>query len=206
MSTLLEYIETLKKPQKVRIKLACQCPDEAVDKLEKYLERYDAVEITAPQKLILQKQPLDFPHLDKAEIHIIDFTANLPVSLQLLHSDVARIMRTSEGNVVVRRPDDQREQENQDKKEEYKPRLSTTGEFHKEELPEQSADELYGDKYNTNLLKELKKLADERKQKLETPKVVDPDVPATEPQIGDGPGTNKKSPVRAFTSPTGKGK
>lgn len=206
MSTLLEYIETLKQQHKVRIKLACACPDEAMDKLEKYLEKYDAEQVSGPQKTILQRNPLDFPHLDKAEIYIIDFVANLPVSLQQLHSDVARILRTPEGNVVVRRPDDPREAEEQAKEAEYKPRLSTSAEFHKEEQPEKSADELYGDRYNTNLLKELKKLADERKTKLETPKVTDPDVPATEPELGDSASTNKKSPVRAFTSPTGKGK
>lgn len=206
MSTLLEYIETLKQQHKVRIKLACECPDEALDKLEKYLEKYDAEQISAPQKTILQRNPLDFPHLDKAEIYIIDFVANLPVSLQQLHSDVARILKTSEGNVVVRRPDDPREAEEQDKKSEYKTRLSTSPEYHKEEMPEKSGEELFGDKYNTNLLKELKKLADERKQKVDAPKVTDPDVPESEPVIGDNSSTNKKSPVRAFTSPTGKGK
>lgn len=205
MASLLEYFESVRKQHNIRIKLACGCSNEMLDKIERYLEKYDAEQISAPQKTILQKTPLDFPQLDKAEIHIIDFVANLPVSLQELHVNLARILRVPEGYVVVRNATDPRE--TQDPKidpENYKPRLSTDPDYLPEEKPEVGADELFGDKFNTSFLKELKKLADDRRKDM--PKIVDPDRPASEPIIGDGPGTNKKSPVRAFTAPTGKGK
>jgi hypothetical protein len=192
MSTLLEYIETIRKQHKIRIKLACGCSDEMLDKIERHLEKYDAEQISAPQKLILQKTPLDFPQLDKAEVHIIDFVANLPVSLQELHVNLARMLRVPEGYVVVRQTEDPRE--TQDPKitdAEYTPRLGS--DYDKSELSDVKAEELYGDKFNTSFLKELKKLSDDRRKDL--PKIVDPDRPAIEPEIGDSARTNKRSPV-----------
>ena len=192
MSTLLEYIETIRKQHKIRIKLACGCSDEMLDKIERHLEKYDAEQISAPQKLILQKTPLDFPQLDKAEVHIIDFVANLPVSIQELHVNLARMLRVPEGYVVVRQAEDPREtQDPEISDKEYTPRLGS--DYDKSELSDVKAEELYGDKFNTSFLKELKKLSDDRRKDL--PKIVDPDRPAIEPEIGDSARTNKRSPV-----------
>jgi len=213
MSTLLEYINSVKTQHKYRIKLACGCDDAIMDKIEKHLEKYDAEEISNPQKLILQRRPLDFPNLDMAEVHIVDFTANLPVSQDMLRAELSKILRVPEGMIVVRNALEPREQEAEHDEEAEKfmkdpkkleAKLGT--DYSKDEGSEVTAEETFGNKYNTNLLKELKKLADDRKKKLETPKVTDPDIPASEPEIGDSPRTNTKSTVRAFTSPTGKGK
>jgi hypothetical protein len=182
----------MRKQHKIRIKLACGCSNEMLDKIERHLEKYDAEQISAPQKLILQKTPLDFPQLDKAEVHIIDFVANLPVSIQELHVNLARMLRVPEGYVVVRQAEDPRE--TQDPKitdAEYTPRLGS--DYDKSELSDVKAEELYGDKFNTSFLKELKKLSDDRRKDL--PKIVDPDRPAIEPEIGDSARTNKRSPV-----------
>lgn len=198
MANLLEYIESVKKRYKCRIKLACGCSDEMLDKIERHLEKYDVENISTPQKTILQKRPLDFPQLDTAEVHIIDFVANLPISLQLLKVEIAELLRVSEGLVVVVNPDEPREtQDNPGKESPTEPLLT-------KELTATEQEELFGDKFNTNFLKELKAVSDERRKEL--PKIVDPDRPASEPLIGDTGDTNKVSPVRKFTAPTGKGK
>lgn len=214
MKTLLEYIETLQQKHDVRIKLACECSDELCDKIEKHLEKYDAEKITRPSKTILMSRPLDFPNLEMAEVYIIDFTAKLPVSPEMLKQELARLLNINEGLIVVRMANEPREEEAQHdeeaekskvKDEEYKAKIGT--DYDKREKSDVKADELYGDKYNTKFLKELKKLSDERKKEIKTPKVIkDPDVPASEPEFGDSKATNKKSPVRTFTAPTGKGK
>jgi hypothetical protein len=200
MATLLEYLESVKKQHKVRIKLACGCSNEVLDKIERHLEKYDVEQVTAPQKTILQKRPLDFPQLDQAEVYIIDFTANLPVSMQQLHSELASMLRVPEGLVVVRSPEDPRETQDDSGKTEVTEPLLTT------ELPATKQEETFGGAFNTNLLKELKAMSDKRKEDLKQTKVTDPDVPATEPEIGDSASTNKTSPVRKFTAPMGKGK
>ena len=146
MATLLEYLESVKKRYKCRIKLACGCSNEMLDKLERYLEKYDVESVSAPQKTILQKRPLDFPQLEMAEIYIVDFVANLPVSLQLLKTEVAELLRVSEGLVVVVNPEDPREtQDDLAKMERTEPLLTT-------EPAETTEQNSFGDKFNTTFL------------------------------------------------------
>lgn len=198
MATLFEYIEQLKTKQEIRIKIAVPIGDNEIDKIEKHLEKYDAERITAPHKLILQKRPLDFPDLESAEVQIIDFQAGLPVSNEVLKIEIAKLLNCVERYVVVRHANDPRETQDDTAKNSLqndkagKAKLGT--DYSKEEAnADKTPDELSGDKYNTNLLKELKKLADERRK--EQPKITDPDVPVSEPEIGDGTSTNKRSPV-----------
>jgi hypothetical protein len=203
MATLFEYIEQLRTKHEIRIKLACAVTDEQIDKIEKHLEKYDAERITAPHKLILQKRPLDFPDLESAEVQIIDFVAGLPVSNEVLKIEIAKLLDCVERYVVVRHADDPRETQddiakNALSKEDKKPITGT--DYDKSEENAVKPDEVFGDKYNTNLLKELKKVADDRRKDL--PKLADPDVPATEPEVGDGTGTQKTSPFTKITKPT----
>lgn len=203
MKTLFEYIETLQQKHDVRIKLACECSDDMSDKIEKHLEKYDAEKVSRPSKTILMRRPMDFPNLDMAEIYIIDFTALLPVSPEMLKQELASLLNISEGEIVVRMANEPRELEAEHDEESEKTSKDSTEakallgtEYSKEELAKEKADELFGDKYNSKFLKELKKLSDDRKKELKTPKIVkDPDVPASTPEIGDSTATNKKSPV-----------
>ncbi len=200
MKTLREYIETLQQKHDVRIKLACECSDEMCDRIEKHLEKYDAEKISRPSKTILMRRPLDFPNMDMAEVYIIDFTANLPVSPEMLKQELARLLSISEAEVVVRMANEPREveaendEEGEKFKDEKKPAILGT-DYSKEEAPGTKASDLFGDKYNSAFLKELKKLSDDRKKELKAPKIKDPDVPASSPEIGDNAATNKKSPV-----------
>ena len=199
MKTLFEYIEQLKDKQNIRIKLACECDDDMCDRIEKHLEKYDVESVSMPTKTILQRRPLDFPQLDMAEVYIIDFTANLPVSTEMLRQELVKLLDISEAHINVRRADEPREQEmeqhEEDKKskEEYKVKLGA--DYGKDEAPAEKASDLFGDKYNSAFLKELKKLSDARKKEQKAPKLKDPDVPASEPEIGDSKTTNKVSPI-----------
>jgi hypothetical protein len=140
--------------------------------------------------------------MDMAEVYIIDFTANLPVSTEMLKQELAKLLNVSEGEVVVRMANEPRELEAEHdeesekfkkKPEKLQAKLGT--DYTKEEAPEKKASELFGDKYNSAFLKELKKISDERKKETKAPKIKDPDVPASAPEIGDSAATNKKSPV-----------
>lgn len=203
MATLFEYIEQLKTKHEIRIKIAVPLTDEQIDKIEKHLEKYDAERITAPHKLILQKRPLDFPDLDSAEVQIIDFTAGLPVSNEVLKIEIAKLLNCTERYVVVRHSDDPRETQDDIAKNSLqddkagKAKLGT--DYEKDEAADKTADELSGDQYNTSLLKELKKLSDERRKNM--PKVTDPDVPVSEPEVGDQPGENTTSPLSKSSKP-----
>ncbi len=202
MKTLREYIETLQQKHDVRIKLACECSDEMCDRIEKHLEKYDAEKISRPSKTILMRRPLDFPNMEMAEVYIIDFTANLPVSPEMLKQELVRLLAISESEIVVRMANEPREVEAEHDEEgekflkEPKKLVAKLGtDYTKEEAPEVKADELFGNKYNSAFLKELKKLSDDRKKESKAPKIKDPDVPMSVPEIGDSAATNKKSPV-----------
>lgn len=202
MQTLREYIETLQTKHDVRIKLACECGDDMCDRIEKHLEKYDAEKISRPSKTILQRRPLDFPNMDMAEVYIIDFTANLPVSTEMLKQELTKLLNISEAEIVVRMANEPRELEAEHdeegdkfKKKPEKLQAKIGTDYSKEEASEKKASELFGDKYNSAFLKELKKLSDERKKETKAPKIKDPDVPASNPEIGDSAATNKKSPV-----------
>ena len=204
MATLFEYIEQLKTKHEIRVKIAVPLEDGQLDKIEKHLEKYDAERITAPHKLILQKRPLDFPDLESAEVQIIDFTAGLPVSNEVLKVEIAKLLNCTERYVVVRHATDPRETQDDVAKNALqndkagKAKLGT--DYDNSEKNDIKPEEAFGDTYNTNLLKELKKLSDERRK--ETPKIADPDVPATEPEVGDGAGTQKNSPLTKLVKPT----
>lgn len=198
MTTLLEYIEQMQTKHDIRIKFCCPVTDEMMDKIERHLQRYDAEKVSSPKKTILQTRPMDFPQVESAEIYIIDFVSNLPVSNEMLKQELARLLIVSEGEIVVRNQADpieieQEEEKFKDKDTEYKVKLGT--DYDKSEKSDVKPDELYGDKYNTKFLKELKKLSDERKKETKAPKLKDPDVPVSGPEIGDGKSTNTKSPV-----------
>jgi len=202
MPTLREYIESLQTKHDVRIKLACECSDEMCDKIEKHLEKYDAEKISHPSKTILMRRPLDFPNMDMAEVYIIDFTAKLPVSPEMLKQELAKLLNVSEAEVVVRMANEPREQEAEHdeegekvSKEPKKLEAKLGTDYSKDEAPEQKASDLFGDKYNSAFLKELKKLSDARKKEMKAPKLKDPDVPVSEPEIGDSKATNKVSPI-----------
>ena len=199
MPTLFEYIEQLKEKHEVRVKFACEVTDEMMDKIERHLQKYDAEKISSPSKTILQARPLDFPNLDMGEIYIIDFTSNLPVSKEMLHQELARLLDVSEGLIVVRGANDEREVEQEEDKvlkEPKKLEAKIGTDYSKDEASEQKASDLYGDKFNNSLLKELKKISDSKKKEVKTPKIAkDPDVPASAPEIGDSKATNKTSPV-----------
>jgi hypothetical protein len=202
MATLREYIEQLQQKHDIRIKIACEVSDEMMDKIERHLQKYDVQKVNAPNKTILQSRPLDFPNMDMAEVYIIDFTCQLPVSTEMLHQELARLLNMQEGLIVVRNANEPREVEAEHdeeaeklkkKPEKLEAKLGT--DYSKDEAAEQKADELYGDKFNTSFLKELKKISDTRRKELGQKKVTDPDIPATAPEIGDSKTTNKTSPV-----------
>jgi hypothetical protein len=202
MKTLLEYIESIQQKHEIRIKFCHELSDEDMDKVERHLEKYDAEKVSRPTKTILQSRPLDFPNIDMAEIYIIDFTANLPVSTEMLHQELAKLLNIPEGYVVVRNALEPREQEAEHdeegekfKKKPEKLEAKIGTDYSKDEAPEEKASDLYGDKYNSKFLKELKKISDDRKKETKAPKIKDPDIAVAEPEIGDSTRTNTKSPV-----------
>jgi len=101
MPTLLEYINQLQREHRYRIKMAFQPSERQLEVLERHMKKYDALEVGRPEKLMLQAQPMDFPHLGGHEIVIVDVVTRLPISMPVLQSELHGLMFVKDGMVKV---------------------------------------------------------------------------------------------------------
>jgi hypothetical protein len=154
MPTLLEYINQLQREHRYRIKMVFQPSESQLETVERHMKKYDALEVGRPEKLMLQAQPMDFPHHAGHEIVIMDVVTRLPVSMPTLESELRTLLFASEGALKVFGRDEPVEQ--QMEAEAKEPAEAITGtEYTSAEANAVSADESFGDKYTQNLLKDL---------------------------------------------------
>ena len=129
--------------------------------METALQKYDVKKLSAGKKTPIQEHPLDFPQLKNIQVNIFDLTTNYPVSAHALKEYVADYMRLSPAMVVVKKPGEPSEeyQADMNKTSEYKNMLNT---IEMGSASDVKAEEMFGDKANMSLLKELLKDRDER--------------------------------------------
>lgn len=179
MASLLEYFNHLSKDHEYRIKMVFEPSDEQLSCLEDHLKKYDVQKVGKVERIMLQSKPVDFADRVGYEIYVVDAVTKLPASLQVLSAELAELLKVSEADVKVRSKDEPAEQEAEDEDEEYEPLIGK--EYTKDELDFDPKQKLFGDDYNSQFIKELLKLAKERKVKM----AGKADVPADKgPQIG----------------------
>ena len=157
--------ESVKKEYGYRIKTITELTDGQMKAMEDVLRRFEMVDMEMGKRTILQKNPVDFPDIDYAEIYSYDIKTNLPVSAFLLQQELRVALDTPDKFIVVRSMNDPieieaarlRDNEEMDVKAAEKglmdaPLLSTESEY-----PEGSIDgkELYGNEYNSGFLSHL---------------------------------------------------
>lgn len=101
MPTLLEYINQLQREHRYRVKTVVGLNDRQVEVLERHLKKYDALEVSRPEKLMLQSMPPDFPGYGGHEVVVVDIVTRLPVSPPMLENELRRLMNISEGQLRV---------------------------------------------------------------------------------------------------------
>jgi hypothetical protein len=197
MPTLLEYINQLQQEHRYRIKMAFQPTDRQLEVLERHMKKYDALEVSRPEKLMLQAQPMDFPQLGGHEIVIVDVVTRLPISPPSLEAELRGLLFVREGVLKVFGRDEPIEQQIEAEKAEgeYVPLLGSDGAASTEQ-------DLVGDKYNQALLKDLDKTNKERKDSM----TVGLNKITTGPEY-TGPADGTSSPLSKVTNtmPTAKG-
>ena len=161
MSTLKHYLNESAKEYDFRIKIAGDIADDFATRMETALQKYDIKKLSAGKKTPIQEHPLDFPQLKNIQVNIFDLTTNYPVSAHALKEYVADYMRLSPAMVVVKKPGEPSEeyQADMNKTSEYKNMLNT---IEMGSASDVKAEEMFGDKANMSLLKELLKDRDER--------------------------------------------
>lgn len=149
--TLADYIMGIKKDHTYTIRVAVpEISDKEMDRIENNLKQYDIISISKQKTTPVQLHPLGFAEPINSEVIIFTVTTERPASSFYLGREIAKILKTTENRVVVNGPDNIVK----DFSDEYKAKLSRDPEYPEaKDLPK--AEELYGDKYNENMLKTI---------------------------------------------------
>ncbi len=171
-----DYIQEQERIFSLRIKTVSPVNDEEMGLIERLLQKYVLLDITAPIKTIMQKHPLEFQDIQNAEVWIIDIKCALPVSAYVLKQELKLALNIPEDFIIVRGENDPMEIETQrlnalndidtealDKGLSPAARLSTNSEYDKDERGDLE-EPIYGNEYNSKFLETLAKVAAERER------------------------------------------
>ena len=118
--TLLEYVQTNEKEYAVRIKTTFEPDNDTLNRIERHLKKYDVVDVKKPERIMLQANPIDFPENHGWEIYVTDATTRLPVSYDVLHEELVKLLCIHASQIKVRNPEAPREEEAETQDEEQK--------------------------------------------------------------------------------------
>lgn len=99
---LQKYLTEAEKQYHLRLKTIVPLDDAIMDRLENFLARFQPLEITRPSKTILQREPLDFPNVQAAEVYIVDMTLGQPAAPHVLRADIRKLLDAPDNFVFVR--------------------------------------------------------------------------------------------------------
>ena len=176
-----KYISEVEKTYTYRIKTVIKLDDDAMGRIESAIMKYQPIKLSAPKKTMLQKNPLDFPTVQNAEVYIVDIELGLPASAYVLSQEVRLFLAAPEKFVVVRGDNEPLENETEAliakndldlaAKEEGAVRGAMLNLPNYDEAEPVESTDYYGDQYNRRFLGYLKKVETERTEasKIETP-------------------------------------
>lgn len=172
MSMLKEYLSKTERTFNYRIKTVVPLEDDAMDRIERAIQKYVPLNVGKVHKTILQRHPLDFPGVDNAEVYFVDITLTLAASSYILQQDIRYALNIPEKFIVVRGENEPTEIETQRLNavadmeiEADKKGLKAASLIDTPEYPEgQDVDptDYYGDAYNARLTDYLYKIEQER--------------------------------------------
>jgi len=193
MTDFKHYLAESIKEYNYKIKVAGDLSEDFGTKLESALKKYEVKSLSKGKKTPIQEMPLDFPHLKNQAVTIFELTTMYPASVFEMRALVADSMRLHPNQIVVRKPGEPTEEyqeemkANAEKKSEFKSMLQ---DVEYKDAPKVKADEVYGDRANQSLLKELLK---DRKQKMEFAAKIKVEQ---EIQKNEGDKKNSGSPIK----------
>lgn len=162
MPSLLEYINQLQREHRYRVKMVFIPSEKQLEILERHMKKYDALEVSRPEKLMLQSRPMDFPQYAGHEVVIVDVVTRLPVTNTMLEAELRGLLFVPEGTLRVIGRDDPTEAPPVEK---HATPVTGTDYTDKEANPVKAV-EAAGDEYNQNLLKIIDKDRSEDKANI----------------------------------------
>ena len=179
MPTLLEYINQLQRDHRYRVKMVFTPTERQLESMERHLKKYDALEVSRPEKLMLQSLPPDFPGYGGHEVILVDVVTRLPASPYALTTELRSLLMVPEGTLKVFSFDEpltQQEEAAKAEKGEYK--VKTGADYTNDEANPVKAEDVAGDVYVEKMLQAAAK-DDRRKVVL----AKDTDAKASGPEL-----------------------
>lgn len=198
MTDFKQYLAESTKEYDYRIKVAGDLSEDFAARLETALKKYEVKSLSKGKKTPIQEVPLDFPNLKNQAVTIFELKTSYPASVFEMHSYISNIMRLQPNQLVVRKPGEPSEEYQEDikakaeKKSEFR---SVLQDVEYKDAPKIKADEVYGDRVNQSLLKELLKAKKDKTEFAAKPKV------EQEVQNNEGDKKNTGSPLTKPTNP-----
>jgi len=172
MTNFKQYLAESTKEYDYRIKVAGDLSEDFAARLETALKKYEVKSLSKGKKTPIQEVPLDFPNLKNTAVTIFELKTSYPASVFEMHSYISNIMRLQPNQLVVRKPGEPTEQYQEEMKtKEASEFKSVLQDIEYKDAPKVKADEVYGDKANQSLLKELLKARKEKTEFAAKPKV-----------------------------------
>jgi hypothetical protein len=165
MGDFTKYLAESHKQYDYRVKIAGEIDKDFANKLETGLQKFEVAKLSAGKSTPIQETPLDFPQFKNTNVTIFELTTNYPASVFEMAEYIANYMGLAKNQVVVRKPGEPTEQYQADmnvvKEKNFK---SVLQDVEYKDAPQHKGEDIYGDKANASLLKELLK---DRKEKQE---------------------------------------
>ena len=156
MKKFTDYLIESEQEYSFRLKLACECDDEMMDKIESSLDKWDLKSLSKPKRTPIQEHPMDFPALQNVDIKIMDAVLQYPATADQLYRYVSETVGIPESHMVVINKDHPeeiaREEALKEEGDEYVAKLDDS-EY--KDAGKVNPDEHGGDRYNENMLKDL---------------------------------------------------
>ncbi len=198
MTDFKQYLAESTKEYIYKIKVAGDLSEDFGTKLESSLKKYDVKSLSKGKKTPIQEMPLDFPSLKNESVTIFELTTMYPASVFEMHSHISSYMRLQPNRLVVRKPNEPTEQYQADMIAQTKSEFrSVLQDVEYKDAPKVKADEVYGDKANQSLLKELLKA----RKEFDTAQFVAKPKVEQEVQKNEGDKKNAGSPLTKSTNP-----
>lgn len=157
MKSLKQYIAESAKEYEFRFKTIVELSDEQLDKFETHLRKYDAFDIGAPKRTILQSAPVDFPDSGAGEVFIIDFKTRITTTPSVLISELQKALNIAEGDFVLRNSNDPLNDVDEEEAKEDEDKKALLNDPEMSEAEEVNQAEHAGQAYVDNFLDELEK-------------------------------------------------
>jgi hypothetical protein len=150
MKNFKQYLSESAKEHKLTIRFACELEDEDLDRLERFLGKYDLRNMSRVSETPITKNPAFFDEeITNTKVGKIDITTGYPVSQDILRQQISDLLNLHLKRVLVHREGWEPKEEIEKKND--KPLLGN------EETSESDNGKTYGRTFVDNFLKSLTK-------------------------------------------------